>query len=424
MKRLLPFLLAALMFAGCAAAPGLPAGTATPLHAVTMPKAPAEDDYEARAALRQRVDEEQMGAALDFAIQSAQTVLGDGETGQNRLYSPLSLYFALAMLAETAGGETREQVLSALSMDESALDKTGDLYRFLYADDKYTHLLLANSAWIHNGQDDAPGRAVAFHPQTLETLARAHFAEVFSADLAGAGAGEAIGKWISKQTNGLLGSGFEVPPETLMLLLNTVYFKSEWTSRFNVQNTTPGAFHNGDGTEGQCDFMHKTTMQSFARTEQYTSAALGLKGGSIRFILPSGGRTPQDILTGGEWAEALMAEEDTGYGDVTWQVPKLDYNESISLNEAAKALGVRDAMDPDKADFTPLSDSPLYVSAIHQQSAISMDENGIEAASYTDIAYAGAAMPSDQAEMILNRPFIYIVYASGLPLFVGVVNAM
>ncbi|NCB31658.1 MAG: hypothetical protein EOM66_09670 [Clostridia bacterium] len=144
----------------------------------------------------------------------------------------------------------------------------------------------------------------------------------------------------------------------------------------------------------------------------------------VRFILPNEGVAPKDILTGNSWAQALEGGEATGYGTITWQVPKLNYNESLNLNEAAKALGIEDALDPNQADFSPLSDSPLYVSSIHQQSAITMDENGIEAASYTDIAMAGTAMPTDQAEMILDRPFIYVIYVSGLPLFVGVVNAM
>lgn len=432
MKRIMPLLLAALLLAGCAAqAPGqggsqspVYAPGAAPLNQVALPEAPGAEDYDALAALREAVSEEHKAAILSFCAGSAQQVLGDGKMDANRLYSPISLYFALAMLAETAGGETRSEILAALGADEGALAKTGDVYRLLYADNEFSRLLLANSAWVQSAKDGA-GAKGEFRQEALDSLAQRHFAQVFATDFAQESAGEAIGAWIQEQTNGLVGGGFQVPAETLLLLINTVYFRSEWSSGFNEKNTAPGAFHNGDGTESQCAFMHKVNSQPFTRTEQYTSATLGLKNGEVRFILPNEGVTPQDILAGEGWAEALSpSQESTGYGDVTWQAPKLDYSESMSLNEAAKALGIQAAFSPNFADFSPLCESPLYVSGIHQQSAVSMDEKGIEAASYTDIALVGAAMPTDKAEMILDRPFIYVVYAGGLPLFVGVVNTM
>ncbi len=420
MKRVLPLLLAALMLAGCAGSPAA-YGSAQALNAVTLPKAPAEEDYEARAALRQAVSDAQYRAALDFATRSAPIVLEEGKADANRLYSPLSLYFALAMLAETAGGNTYTQIAAALGIGPGyePLEGTADLYRLLYAEDAYTRLHPANSAWIQAGENGP-----SFKDAALDALAQKHYAEVFAVDFENKEAGEAIGAWISQKTNGLLGDDFQVPAQTLMMLVNTVYFKSEWTDRFYAENTAPATFHNADGSESQWDFMHKTTLQAFGYTEQYTAASLGLKGGSVRFILPREGVTPQDILQGEGWAEALAGGTEGGYGSVTWQVPKLDYNENIPLNEAVKALGVTDAFDLEKADFSPLSENPLFISSIHQQSAVSMDENGVEAASYTDIAYAGAAMPTDQAEMILDRPYLFIIYAENLPLFVGIVNAL
>ena len=77
-----------------------------------------------------------------------------------------------------------------------------------------------------------------------------------------------------------------------------------------------------------------------------------------------------------------------------------------------------------KADFTPLSDTkPLFISGVSQKANISIDEKGVEATAYTDIRYAGAAPPNGRAEMILNRPFIFILTGSdNIPLFVGIIN--
>ena len=107
------------------------------------------------------------------------------------------------------------------------------------------------------------------------------------------------------------------------------------------------------------------------------------------------------------------------------KVPKLDYSDSLDLLDAAKALGIQAAFDPMAADFSPLCSDPLFVSAIRQESALTMDEKGVDAASYTQIDVAGASMPTVQAELILDRPFLFVIRAEGAaPLFVGIVNTM
>lgn len=73
------------------------------------------------------------------------------------------------------------------------------------------------------------------------------------------------------------------------------------------------------------------------------------------------------------------------------------------------------------ADFSGITDGIAFISGVKQQTYISIDENGVEASAFTNIAYAGSAMPEDNAEMILNRPFVYgITTRSGILLFVGV----
>ncbi len=422
MKRVLLLLLSVCMLAGCArgnAADALAQYGATALTSVERPQAPDAEDYDAQRALREAVAPGQLDSLRDFAIRSTGAVFQDSSPAENRLFSPASLYFALSMLAQTAGGDTRAEILSALATDEAGLQNTGDLYRLLYMDDGYTRLLLANSAWLQTG---AVG---SFQQDTLDALAQNHYAELFTVNFLDGSAGETMGQWVSQNTNGLLGANMQVSPETVMSLLNTVYFRSEWTDAFQEAATAPGTFHNGDGSESECDFMHKTTQGSFIRNDAFTCASLGLKTGSLSLILPAEGLTPADVLAAESWESLLMGElGDTGYGEIRFQVPKLDYSDSLDLAAAAQALGIQDAFDPASADFSPLCQYALFVSSIRQESTFSMDEKGVEAASYTQIDYAGAAMPTDQAELILDRPFLFLLQAEGAPLFVGIVNTM
>ena len=64
--------------------------------------------------------------------------------------------------------------------------------------------------------------------------------------------------------------------------------------------------------------------------------------------------------------------------------------------------------------------TPLFISKVKQDAHIGIDENGVEAAAFTEISWAGAALPQGRAEMILNRPFFYVIRNKGKIVFMGV----
>ena len=90
-------------------------------------------------------------------------------------------------------------------------------------------------------------------------------------------------------------------------------------------------------------------------------------------------------------------------------------------------LGVTSALDPFSADFSGISDTPLYLGTAQQGTHIAINEDGVEAAAYTMIGMeAGAEPPEEEPriiEMNLNRPFLYLITANdGSTLFIGVVR--
>lgn len=87
-----------------------------------------------------------------------------------------------------------------------------------------------------------------------------------------------------------------------------------------------------------------------------------------------------------------------------------------------QTLGVVDAFLSD-ADFSSITDGTAFISDILQHTHIAVDENGAEAAAFTQIDYCGAALPDGRAEMILDRPFLYgITSVNGTLIFIGVCN--
>ena len=105
---------------------------------------------------------------------------------------------------------------------------------------------------------------------------------------------------------------------------------------------------------------------------------------------------------------------------MTWKIPKFAIEAKYNCKDMLKRLGVTSAFSQ-IADFSGITDSLAFLDSVVQETYLSVNENGVEASAFTDIAYAGAAMPTDKAEMILDRPFLYAVQnREGAMLFIGV----
>lgn len=100
------------------------------------------------------------------------------------------------------------------------------------------------------------------------------------------------------------------------------------------------------------------------------------------------------------------------------------------MNDALKAMGLVQAFDPEKANFSAMGHAgadPLYIGNVLQKVKLIVDEEGTEAAAVTEVIMAaGCAMPEKQpVELHFDRPFAYAVIdlATGVPLFQGVMES-
>ena len=341
----------------------------------------------------------------------------------NRIYSPVSLWFALAMLAETTGGETRRQVLDALGASdlEQLRDWADILWHTLYQDDGTATTLLGNSIWLNEN--------VTFHQDVLENLAEHYYAGSYQVPMGTDEADQALADWVAEQTKGLIGADgkvLETTSDTLNVLASTLYFQAGWSDEFNDRLTEEDIFTSADGTETRIDFMHTTRDGSFLRQNGYQAASLGTKGGTMTFVLPDEGVTPADLLKDPDFLTEVTQFEDEIYGEVQWSVPKFDVDSELDLKPTLEGLGITDVFDVDAADFTPLTDlDPVWLDQAKQIARVKVDEKGVEAAAVTLMANAGAGAPPEDPKicvMDLNRPFLFIIRNGSAILFVGVVE--
>lgn len=170
--------------------------------------------------------------------------------------------------------------------------------------------------------------------------------------------------------------------------------------------------------------MHLTREQQAFFCDDYAVASLALAGGGeMIFAVPWEGQTLAGVMEQYDLSQLLSpAREDTYL--VEWSVPKFTAGGERDLIPMLKALGVTDAFDPYRADFSAACAEDAYISAVRQGTYLSVDEMGVEAAAFTEVAKdESAALPSTDMvlQMCLDQPFLYALRGTGgTLLFVGV----
>ncbi|MBO4914415.1 MAG: hypothetical protein J5449_04335 [Oscillospiraceae bacterium] len=398
-------------------------------------------DYEAYIRARQEWNESTQGkwketsvyrGKLDGFLTTSIPMFLDGEVGENRAYSPLNVYLALAMLAEATGGESRAQLLSLLGVSDTAelQQYAAALWNVNYVDDGMSASILSSSLWLN--------KDIGFVQQTMDTLASDYRASSYRGEMGSAGFNEALRQWLNESTGGLLFNqveGVELSSDTLLAILTAVYLRAPWVSEFDTARTETGTFHASSG-DMTCDFLHGWADSSYYWGDRFSAVVkqltLGTGQSEMWFILPDEGVTPEELTYDDELLRFLLTEktkwQNSAHATVLLHVPKFDVSSETDLVGGLKALGMTNVFDPGTADFTPMlenADELLpYVSKAVHAARVSIDEEGIVAAAYTEIDVPSGGMPpKDEVDFTLDRPFLFVITGMDqLPLFVGIVN--
>lgn len=351
----------------------------------------------------------------------------DGEN--NKVISPANIYFALAALCETTGGDTQKQILDLLGKSdiEKLRDNSHLLWKKMYVNEKTAKSTFASSLWL---TDKYTNR---YNKDTVNILKDKYFASTFSGDFADEKYTKAIGEWINQQTGGFLQEqvkDIKFEPETAMSLMSTISYRAQWYKKFKKEDTKKGLFHTNNG-DYQVDYMCQEGAYDIIYTDKCMALNKELAGGArMTFILPDEGYTVSDILndertnyiiSGNTYQKEGLSSRFT---IVKLSVPKFDLSTNVDLKDSLKSLGVSDAFDVEKADFSNLCDSEdMFLNKAEHSVKLKVDEVGVEGAGYTYLGVQNSGIPQDNMEFILDRPFIVSVSGyDDMPRFVGIVN--
>ena len=274
---------------------------------------------------------------------------GDG----NKAFSPLCLYMALGMTAEITDGTTQQQILDVLHQPDIATlrERAKSIWLANYMDDGLSKLVLANSLWMNNERN--------YEKSVLDTLANNYFASSYSGDPSSEKYSQILRDWINEQTDGLLEnmlSDLKLDPDLMIALVSTVNYCGKWADPFLKSETKDGTFHAPSG-DINCKYMCTDAARENYYGDHFECVSLPIiNNGSVRFILPEEGMTPEELLMDEELLQFLNTEsykwdKTIEAASVHMEVPKFDISSDIKLNDYLKALGIEDLFEAGRRRF-------------------------------------------------------------------------
>ena len=393
-------LVAVSLLAGCAGSSNL---TATELTAGTSPASSGSLE---------------VGEGSDTYV-FALGLLRESADEKNTLVSPLSVLSALAMAESGASGETLAQMEQATGMGADELTDMLQAYGALAGDGP---LRTANSVWLR----DSDGLSV--EDDFLVTCGGRLGAQVFSAPFDDSTVAD-VNAWVSEKTDEMIPQMLsQISDSAQVLLVNALAFDGGWEDPFDSALVSPDTFTCEDGTEQDVTMMH-SAEDSYLESELATGFVKPYEGYDYAFVglLPAEGVSVEELLASldGDALEELLTPVAGAAAEIG--LPKFTSSYEAELTDALRSLGMTDAFDATRADFSRMGTSeqgPLYVGSVLHKTFVDVNEEGTRAAAATTVSMDGAAAPGgpvEYHEVILDRPFVYLIMdlRCGLPVFVG-----
>lgn len=365
-------------------------------------------------------------AATDFAVRLFQQAK-NGE--ENTLISPLSVLPALSMTCNGAKNETRFQMEQTLGMP---VDKLNDyLYSYIHhlPNEKDCQFHLANSIWLRDAKD------FIVDDNFLKNNAKYYDAGIYQSAFDDQTLAD-INNWVAAQTNDMIPTILDqIDSDAYMYLINALSFDSKWSSIYESSSVSNDVFTTENGTSQDVEMMHSSEYE-YIEDENVSGFLKPYSGYSYAFValLPKEGIPLTEYvnsLTGEHLHHLLTTVEEC---PITAGIPKFETEFSIDLIPPLQTLGIHDAFDKDLANFSGMGsfDSPwerLYINSILHKSFFSIGEKGTKAGASTIVGMeksASSINPEEAKEVILDRPFLYMIvdYENRFPIFIGTADDM
>ena len=344
----------------------------------------------------------------DFAVKLSQNA---DKKDENLLISPMSVMYGLMMPANGAKGDTLAQFEKTLGANTYTLNR----YLYFTMEGEYpkdsAKFEIGDSMWINNsiGYDGSK--------EYLKSMHTFFDASIFTADFKNVE--KDIGLWLNDK--GVSQNTKLVPAESdVMTSINSYMLKASWNTALAADKANT-KFTASNGSQLDAEFL-SGNAERLLKSDKAQGFAKTFKGDhyAMAVLMPNEGVSVEDYLktlTGKSVTSILSTAEEK---NVSISMPKITQTSDISVKETLQTMGIKDAFDSSKADFSVMgkSNENLVLSDVVADTAMTIDANGVNA---TVANSSKNTVTKADATITVNRPFVYMIYdlEQNIPKFIG-----
>jgi serine protease inhibitor len=335
------------------------------------------------------------GSKNNGAISKAVMNFGVNVVNKNDLtISPYSIITALILAQYGAVGETLDEFKNVLLTDKQEnLDEAISIYETINKSGccKTCNIIMSRTPLIEK------------YTSSIKSLAKITGMNV-----------DETNSFVAKFTNNLISTAISPDvvndPFLRVILLNVVYFKSQWKSKFDVRSTKIDTFY-GLSNEKQISFMNKYNYNfRYYRdgVNQFLEMDYVNSDFTFGMILPRS-KSMRPKVTNELIFGYIHNSYETEINHLT--MPKFTFKNNFNLNDILKGFGLKKMFDENRNEFTDMATIQLYVSKVIHEIVVIVDEEGTEATACTSIFAntLGCDSETRTINFIADHPFLYYI---------------
>ncbi|WP_440944956.1 serpin family protein [Methanosarcina sp. T3] len=272
-------------------------------------------------------------------------------------------------------------------------------------------LQTANALWV---QEWYPVKEAYIH-----NVKKYYDGEVTNLDFAGKpdASRDTINEWVEARTNDKikdLVSEDSITANTRVIITNAVYFNGKWVYEFDKELTDKKPFYPTKGEEVSVNMMYMCNNFNYGENSKAKIIELPYKGNdlSMYIVLPKNNNIEkfETEFTLNDYTE--LKNDMEFVEEVKTTIPKFKFEAKTELSDSLIEMGVTDAFNLDRANFSEISGSPLAISRVIHQTFLDVKEEGTEAAAATMVGMGmGMSISWDAKpkEFTADHPFMFFI---------------
>ena len=383
-------------------------------------------------------------STLSFASKFSSYIYQDYKnTYDNLVVSPASMYMGLAMAAASANNSSREEILKALNISsyDELIDNIPTFYSLLNDENHFGVTNFTNSLWLDTKCE--------FKDEGLKELSNNFFTTSYYGDFFNQNKemNKSIQNYVKDKTKGLINNEFKFSENTMLVLLNILYYKDIWNELgddlpyFNKEIE----FKNKNGEISKKKFLegYYNVGQVYESEKYETFYTKTKRNYTLQFIKPKEGYSIDEVFNESTIKEIENIESYNPYDEVNkiryhtrTIFPEFEgeFNEDL-LDFMKNRFNLLNSTNEVLADFSSiikedfLKESNVFISTIIHITKLKVNKKGIEGAAVTAIGEDGATGDGPieykdiYKDFIIDKTFgFYIKDSNGNIIFSGVIN--